>query len=130
MHVLTTPSPHDQTRETETDQPGRATEPIAWHWVPDQRSARATGLALAHHVRPRPEPIQLARQVPRIQLDATPRPRSEDDEAGQATAEYALVLLGAAAIALLVVSWATKTNVVGKLLDVIFSQLVGRATGR
>ncbi|MEA3076898.1 MAG: hypothetical protein QOF60_1806, partial [Actinomycetota bacterium] len=38
-----------------------------------------------------------------------------DSEDGQATAEYALVLLGAAAVALLVVSWATKTNVVGKL---------------
>ena len=61
---------------------------------------------------------------------ATAIDHDEDDrEAGQATAEYALVLLGAAAIALLIVSWATKTNVVGKLLDVIFSQLIGRATG-
>ena len=45
---------------------------------------------------------------------------------GQATAEYALVLLGAAAIALLVVSWATKTNVVGRLLDTVFGQLLGK----
>ena len=44
-------------------------------------------------------------------------PRRDD---GQATAEYALVLVGAAAIALLVVSWATKTNVVGRLLDFVF----------
>ena len=49
-----------------------------------------------------------------------------DDERGQATAEYALVLLGAAAIALLVVSWATKTNVVGRLLDVVFGQLTSK----
>ena len=48
-------------------------------------------------------------------------------EEGQTTAEYALVLLGAAAIALLVVSWATKTNVVGRLLDAVFGQLLGRA---
>ena len=45
------------------------------------------------------------------------------DDAGQATAEYALVVLGAAALALLVVGWATKTNVVGKLLDLVFGQL-------
>lgn len=52
------------------------------------------------------------------------------DEDGQATAEYALVLLGAAAIALLVVAWTTKTNVVGRLLDAVFGQLLGKSTGR
>ena len=52
------------------------------------------------------------------------------DERGQATAEYALVLLGAAAIALLVVGWATKTNTVGKLLDAVFGQLVGKSDGK
>jgi Flp pilus assembly pilin Flp len=55
--------------------------------------------------------------------------RRRDDD-GQATAEYALVLLGAAAIALLVVSWATKTNVVGRLLDVVFGHLTSRATSK
>jgi Flp pilus assembly pilin Flp len=54
--------------------------------------------------------------------------RQADNEDGQATAEYALVLLGAAAIALLVVSWATKTNVVGKLLDAVFGELLHRTT--
>ena len=53
-----------------------------------------------------------------------------DDEAGQATAEYALVLLGAAALALLVVSWATKTNLVGKLLDAVFGELLHRVASR
>jgi len=52
--------------------------------------------------------------------------RRTHDERGQATAEYALVLLGAAAIALLVVSWATKTNVVGRLLDLVFGQLTNK----
>jgi hypothetical protein len=51
-----------------------------------------------------------------------------EGEAGQATAEYALVLLGAAAVALLVVSWATKTNVVAKLLDAVFGELLQRTT--
>jgi len=47
---------------------------------------------------------------------------------GQASAEYALVLLGAAAIALLVVSWATKTDKVGKLLDTVMQKLLGHTT--
>jgi hypothetical protein len=58
----------------------------------------------------------------RLLLLATTR---RDD--GQATAEYALVLVGAAAIALLVVTWATKTNVVGKLLDLVFDQLTKKS---
>ena len=55
---------------------------------------------------------------------------SNDGEDGQATAEYALVLLGAAAIALLVVAWATKTNTVGRLLDTVFGHLLGKSTGK
>lgn len=53
--------------------------------------------------------------------------RLRRSEAGQSTAEYALVLLGAAAVALLLVAWATKSNRVGKLLDVVFDQLVDKA---
>lgn len=45
---------------------------------------------------------------------------------GQASAEYALVLLGAAAVALLVVGWATRTNRVGRLLDGVLDQLLSR----
>ena len=46
---------------------------------------------------------------------------------GQATAEYALVLLGAAAVALAVISWATRTNLIGKLLDLVFGGLIDKA---
>ncbi|MDP9070057.1 MAG: DUF4244 domain-containing protein [Actinomycetota bacterium] len=52
------------------------------------------------------------------------RPRR--DERGQASAEYALVLLGAAAVALLVTAWATRTNRVGRLLDAVMDQLLSR----
>jgi Flp pilus assembly pilin Flp len=52
--------------------------------------------------------------------------RLRHDERGQATAEYALVLLGAAAVALLIVGWATKTDLVGKLLDTILNNLTGK----
>jgi hypothetical protein len=50
------------------------------------------------------------------------------DDRGQTTAEYALVLLGGAAIALLLIAWATKTNRIGKLLDFVVDQIVGRVT--
>src|SRR5437870_7647118 len=115
-------------RPTTTPDPTTIPEPVLWQWVLDQRGDRRPGPArttpVGDHTRPLLErPINLVRQLPSLQLDAAPRRRSTDDdidvvedgsEAGQATAEYALVLLGAAAISLLVVSWATKTNLVGK----------------
>ena len=52
--------------------------------------------------------------------------RHRGDERGQASAEYALVLLGAAAVALLVTAWATRTNRVGRLLDAVLDQLRSR----
>jgi hypothetical protein len=47
-------------------------------------------------------------------------------ERGQATAEYALVLLGAAAIALLLVAWATQTGAIDRLLDAVLRSIVDR----
>ena len=52
--------------------------------------------------------------------------RLRHDQRGQASAEYALVLLGAAAVALLVTGWATHTNLVGKLLDTVLNRLTGQ----
>lgn len=52
--------------------------------------------------------------------------RSRAGEGGQASAEYALVLLGAAAVALLIVAWATKTQLVGKLLDAVLGALTDK----
>ena len=48
------------------------------------------------------------------------------DERGQASAEYALVLLGAAAVALLIVAWATKSDLVGKLLDAVMKAVTDK----
>lgn len=45
-------------------------------------------------------------------------------EAGQTTAEYALVILGAAAIGTLVLTWATKSHVIGKLFDTVVSKIL------
>ena len=45
--------------------------------------------------------------------------------AGQTTAEYALVLVGAAAIASLLIAWATGTDSVGKLMDFVIAHVIG-----
>lgn len=50
--------------------------------------------------------------------------RRVGDEHGQTTAEYALVLLGAASVALLIAVWAKQGGKVGRLLDAIFDSLV------
>ena len=52
--------------------------------------------------------------------------RRRGDQRGQASAEYALVLLGAAAVALLVAAWASRTDRVGRLLDGVVDQLLSR----
>ena len=54
-----------------------------------------------------------------------PGRRSVSDR-GQATAEYALVILGAAALALLVIAWAANTSAVGDLFDAVLDSVRGR----
>jgi Flp pilus assembly pilin Flp len=52
------------------------------------------------------------------------RLRTRLDERGQTTAEYALVLLGAVAVAVLVGLWAKQGGKVGRLLDTVFDTLI------
>jgi hypothetical protein len=52
------------------------------------------------------------------------RARTRGDR-GQTTAEYALVLLGAATIAMLVVTWASSSGAIGSLFDTVVSHVVG-----
>ncbi|HUQ64261.1 MAG TPA: DUF4244 domain-containing protein [Acidimicrobiales bacterium] len=52
--------------------------------------------------------------------------RPQRDQRGQTSAEYALVLLGAAAIALLIVAWATKSDLIGKLFDTVLKAITGK----
>ena len=47
---------------------------------------------------------------------------------GQSTAEYALVLLGAAGVALLLVVWATKTDKVTRLLNAVIDQVLSQVS--
>ena len=51
------------------------------------------------------------------------------DDSGQATTEYALVLLGAALIALLVIGWATTgggSEKIGQLFDTVIDSVIGK----
>jgi Flp pilus assembly pilin Flp len=48
-------------------------------------------------------------------------------EEGQTTAEYALVILGAAALATMVIAWATHSNAVGRLFDAVLNRVLGSA---
>lgn len=48
------------------------------------------------------------------------------DDSGQATAEYALVLLAAATLALLLIAWATRTGKIGALFDAVFDHVIGQ----
>ena len=47
-------------------------------------------------------------------------------DSGQATAEYALVLLGAAAIALLLAAWAVKSGKVTDLFDAVLDKIASQ----
>ena len=46
---------------------------------------------------------------------------------GQTTAEYALVILAAAALATLVIAWATHTDAIGRLFDAVLQRVLGSA---
>jgi len=50
--------------------------------------------------------------------------RLRRDDSGQTTAEYALVLLGAAAIALVLVAWATKSGKLTQLFDAVIDHVL------
>ena len=59
------------------------------------------------------------------QLQASGGERLTDDR-GQTTAEYALVLLGAAGIALLLLGWATQSGAIGTLFDAVLGGVIGK----
>lgn len=59
-----------------------------------------------------------------------PAPRSgrRRIESGQSTVEYALILLGAAAVALVVVAWVTRTDLIGRLFDTVVGSILRQVT--
>jgi hypothetical protein len=50
--------------------------------------------------------------------------RVESNDAGQSTAEYALVMIAAAAVAGLLVMWAHKTNLVSGLFNAVIKKVL------
>ncbi len=54
--------------------------------------------------------------------------RLHRDDRGQSTAEYALVLLGAATVAMLLVAWASKTDKIGDLLDGVVDEVLDKVS--
>jgi Flp pilus assembly pilin Flp len=50
------------------------------------------------------------------------------DDRGQSTAEYALVMLGAATVALMLITWASRTDKIGQLLDGVIDSILGQLT--
>jgi hypothetical protein len=50
------------------------------------------------------------------------------DDRGQTTAEYALVLIGAAAIALMLAAWAAKTDKVGRLFNAVIDHIASQVS--
>ena len=49
--------------------------------------------------------------------------RSDRDERGQTTSEYALVILAAATVAGLVLAWATKSHAITRLFDGVIDKV-------
>ncbi len=66
-------------------------------------------------------------QVVALAAAARVRRRLVDDR-GQSTAEYALVLLGAAGVALLLVAWATKTDKITRLLNSVLDRVLSQVS--
>ncbi len=65
--------------------------------------------------------MRLCWNAVRSRVDAA---RAVVTEAGQTTAEYALVILGAAAIGGLLITWATKSSAIAKLFDVVVGKIL------
>ena len=53
-----------------------------------------------------------------------PAVRRIRSEAGQTTAEYALVILAAAALATLLIAWASNSDAIGRLFDAVFDRVL------
>lgn len=60
---------------------------------------------------------------PPTRLSPGRRLRRRAAQTGQATAEYALVLLGVALVAVLVQDWARNTNMVSRMLNAVFRSI-------
>lgn len=96
--------------------------PLTPRCVPPRSRARRPRLGDAGlHVAARLHARALHRHAHLRRLVAARR-----DDRGQSTAEYALVMLGAAAVALMVVAWANQTDKIGRLLDGVVDTILDK----
>ena len=72
--------------------------------------------------------LVLITRLQAIVLTAVVRRRPAEREAGQSTVEYALVLLAAAAVALLVVAWAARTGRIGELFNRVIDSVTAKVS--
>jgi hypothetical protein len=72
--------------------------------------------------------VVVALQVHAISLAERLRTHVRRGDRGQSTAEYALVLLGAAGVALLFITWATKTDTVNRLLNSVMNRVLSQVS--
>jgi hypothetical protein len=68
--------------------------------------------------------VFLSDRCHRIRRRLAVGPAGQGAQGGQATAEYALVLLGVAAIALLLTAWAARSGKIGELFDAVVDSLI------
>ena len=66
----------------------------------------------------------MIRRLGRAARDLVQRVTRTVTEAGQTTAEYALVILGAAAVATLLITWATQSHAVSGLFDKVVGKIL------
>lgn len=79
-----------------------------------------------HRVRTRPRSLPATIRTIGRRLRDRSGPVAPDRERGQTTAEYALVLLGAAGVALLLLGWATQSGAIGQLFDAVMDGVIGK----
>ena len=90
---------------------------------PHQEPARPSGEPLARHDGSHaPVPARPTAHTSGVRL-------SPVDDAGQTTAEYALVLLGAAAVAGVLIRWATGSSGLTKLFGAVLGKLIRGISG-
>ena len=71
--------------------------------------------------------IWITIEVAMLTAAAEAKSRLTDDR-GQATAEYALVVLGAATVAMMLIAWATSTGKVSSLLNKVVNSIADRVS--
>ena len=80
----------------------------------------------AHIVAAHLAALSLADRSGEVAAGIVRRARAGRHGSGQSTAEYALVLLGAATVAVVFIAWAGKTSRIGKLFNSVLDTVIGK----